>query len=797
MLLQAPQDIKDARIKAAQNLILILDALELQIPGSIERETAIPCISQAVYLAATGMRKEVNEEGSGKLRLTHNLSVRLENDVENVFPAKDTHGRPEDDTRRVIKFLLRCLVAETKGLILPDRESIAGFGNVSTLDSWKGGTERTRFSTQKVMSLASYRTCTVETDRAYSLMGLLGVRYPTFAAEGLPRALARLFDEALILSNDVSVFNWTGREMGSHIRGRSLYPSSLEAFHADPGKGRSVALRNLRQFLERKRSGVMQTFLRVVDMLQNAIKFLKKHDHKHIPIEWISGIIEFVYEAGFEQLEPQIHHLESILAWIVNKCSRAIANKKVPAGHGKLGLPKLHRMHSDSVAEIAKNPLGSVLGLHSPFSKKRSHQNDSSPSAKRVKMEDGSHAAPTAETPSTSVPDELYDIPLLEADIKRLHAPVTDYLKTKGSPSSDGTAVPELPQDILDGSTLSNIPQIEGKKEEDLRTQGEHDMISPNPIIVNSSGIEGVFDVQRVIIMFAEEEKLWNQVENAVSPHQKITGWCGISTGFARVMVSFSCEKRILEKQLKIAQVIKKKVLNDPSRRDEGLGTELFKQMIHLEEKKQSEEKEGCGKGEKVEHTEEERKVTRMIAFIEEEHLEAIAGEWVLAKFSDVEGAQWFLCSLELGSTHGFYGHRIPTDKIDFDDAIPEPGLLNVWQAYMSRKKRKLCYVLSDYLVSRKMGSARDLIFKEGHEHDDSENTFSHLLELGKMAGNVTSLSLMEGLFELKADYLDKHLTASVLKYTPKELQPAVENLNADGDFRPTMSHYARRIHMF
>lgn len=49
-------------------------------------------------------------------------------------------------------------------------------------------------------------------------MGILGVRFPAFPAEGLTKALARSMDEVVIASNDVSVFNWSGKHNGSPIR---------------------------------------------------------------------------------------------------------------------------------------------------------------------------------------------------------------------------------------------------------------------------------------------------------------------------------------------------------------------------------------------------------------------------------------------------------------------------------------------------------------------------------------------------------------------------------------------------
>src|SRR5204862_337894 len=87
-------------------------------------------------------------------------------------------------------------------------------------------------------------------------------------------------------------------------------------------------------------------------------------------------------------------------------------------------------------------------------------------------------------------------------------------------------------------------------------------MISPNPIIVNNSGIEGVFDIQRVIVKMNDPDVLRQEVRSASSEAQKISGHCIISTGFAWVRLAFSCEKNVLEKQLNVCDVIDRTVLN-------------------------------------------------------------------------------------------------------------------------------------------------------------------------------------------------------------------------------------------
>ncbi|OJD32814.1 uncharacterized protein BKCO1_36000105 [Diplodia corticola] len=820
-------DDTETRISAGQYLIAILEAFGLNIPHMIDRDTAIPLINQAVYIVTTCYRNQETEEDSRKVRLYLNLK-------KHISPSYETSPISETDLGRTIKFLLRCLVAETKAAILEDRAYIAQFGKVDPLKSWMGGTTRTSFPTQRVMSLACKRETTVDTDRAYSLMGLLGVRFPTFKAEGLPKALARLFDETLILSNDVSVFNWAGREMGSHIRGRSLYPSRLDAFDTSQSEGQSMANRQLARLLQARRKELTATFHRICDMLHNAIAFLKKYDHHtHLPIKWIEGIIELVYAADLEDLDPQVDDLESILKWIQNKCASAWASKGDPKarGHGLLGsLAKHHPVEGLKLSTLQKKR--SLSGLFDSASR----------SSKRVKTETGSPASPcTPSSPADTLVDPPYDEATLKDAVNRLNQDVNAYLqKSRDTLGKHDDAHPrrallsKLPQEVLDELTR-NTDTAPPPPPPSSSTEHHHHhptsqpptttatTISPNPITVTTSGIDGTFDIHRIVTAFHEEAQLRAQVRAAVSPRQRVAGWCSVSTGFARVMVSFSCEAHVLAKQLKIAQVVRRKVVENDGlarrEREEGWlaagvrnggwgrgeggatrrpNAELRDGVVDAVEEK----------AHRAHHTEDERRVSRMIAFVQEEPLEAVAGEWVLARFSDVGCASWFLCALELGSSHGFYGQRVATDRIDFADAIPEPGLVNVWQSYMDRKKRKLCYILNDFLASRALCSKKDLIFSHGREKGEGEEdlekddgVWEHAWDVGvtavKNAGTLTTYSLREAWHNMMAERLDSHLTAVVLKYTPKDLQPAVENLNADQDFLPAAFRSGTRVHMF
>lgn len=81
-----------------------------------------------------------------------------------------------------------------------------------------------------VMHYAGIRGTSRGEDRAYSLMGMLGVKMPILYGEGEEVAISRLIDEVIRSKGDVSVFNWTGIDSGSSLLGKSMYPMRLKAF---------------------------------------------------------------------------------------------------------------------------------------------------------------------------------------------------------------------------------------------------------------------------------------------------------------------------------------------------------------------------------------------------------------------------------------------------------------------------------------------------------------------------------------------------------------------------------------
>lgn len=787
----------------------MLEILDFRLPRDIEMETARSRITQSVYIAVSGLTASSEDPGSNGKRLLDSILEALHPYLSNskVYSLAER-------ARYAINILLKCLVSLLEVPVIYDRSYVAAFGKVQNLELWRKGLVRSRFSTHHAMSLLSGRNATVVTDFAYCLMGMLGVRFPVFPAEGLTKALSRLLDEVVISSNDVSVFNWTGKQYGSHIRGRSLYPSLPEAYNISKDEERKKKRdEKLTELVQLERYEKMTDFLAISGMLVSAITFVKERQKKDIPLRWVVEILRVIKRAEFEQLRPHITNIGKILKYIETAFdSKSVATSQAANSPSTSNLrnPTIG-VGEDASKQSATSP--SSFGSFSPqiktpslpkdlpsfkapkFGRKKTEPETASPKASSQQSSSrgfGGFKSPSlksfgrkeSETSQASVPPTEFGTPVNEPEAASLSSPpatpsltisdaqshpldseVFSYIKrVEGVEGDEGddkgrnvpiSAAPELPGEL--GKVLAEIP--ERKFEKPYKRSEEFDtMISPNPIIIKNSGIEGLFDIQRVVVSMAQPDKLRRQVRNAVSPHQKITGWCVISTGFASeslpiirspflalysstfnlpsglfretrlsnylnhiksfpqlavanfrfvaVMVSFSCPKSILAKELDIVQAVEDKVLKgktqeDPNSKEDSHGDDssqinqsqaqktetAWQKNIkdRLKFSKSDKDDKGTSSDESVfkEYEAEGDRVSRMIKFVQESNLTEVAGEWVLARFSGVLGAKWFLCYLELGgSGRDFYGQRIPTDEIDFHNASPERGLLKYWEYY-------------------------------------------------------------------------------------------------------------------
>ncbi|KAF7893735.1 hypothetical protein EAF00_007249 [Botryotinia globosa] len=174
-------------------------------------------------------------------------------------------------------------------------------------------------------------------------------------------------------------------------------------------------------------------------------------------------------------------------------------------------------------------------------------------------------------------------------------------------------------------------------------------------------------------------ELLRYQVQSAVNDSQKISGNCIISTALSMIKFNFACEAGALKKQLDVSEVVQRALSDQEDKRKIGLmnprpalttGQEsdgYYKRLTSLSSDSAAQVQAPGENSEQV-------RVVRMLDFVQENDINLIVGEWVLARF---KGVKWFPCQLELGSTHSYYGRRIATDKIDFENVVPEPGLVD------------------------------------------------------------------------------------------------------------------------
>jgi len=701
-----------ARIGKAHQLVILLDALGVRFPKDMAMETATSEMSRAVYLAAA----ELAGDGDDSIKTA--LLGRLKKHLKKAAAADQTHQtvqsmrkERENEILGVINLLLRHLVQETLHLVLEDRRYVAEFGLVERLGAWQEGKRRSGFAAQSVLAASGKRVATVATDRAYALMGIMGVRFPTFSAEGYAMALARLLDQVIITHNDVSVFNWTGMEMGSPVRGRSLYPSSHVAFSNHEDRGRHYNLL-LSSQVQGRMDDVMQTYHQVITVLRQAIDTVKDKQQKNLPFDWIFRIIELVRLSGFHELKQELKSVGKIVGYIVKHCvkkpvpieqaivpvSEVVDSKDTPSGYLGLGrgfsLPSLPSP-SISLSSLPSSPISlpspslSMPGFKMGIGGGRKEESTTDTAKKGSRFSAlgkkssfglGKQAPqpvvePTPPPIITAAPAAVRSPPITtpindtpsKPSWEALDEDVTKHLEYI-SHSSEARAelekagkgpIPLPPQfDDIKLDATTHHPDAHSAKPGITTRLGfgqdfDHEStISPNPIIVNNSGIEGLFDIQRVIVTMIDHDRLRARIAKAVTPQDKISGWCSISTGFARVIASFSCEKRLLEQELDAVEGVESKVLMEQYKsKEEKRGARLLKDMVvspaSPTAKSDAFEGKGAkGKGEGKQEdddeevddvdkeTEEERVVSKMIDFIQEPQLQLVAGEWYVPYLS-------------------------------------------------------------------------------------------------------------------------------------------------------------------
>ncbi|PWY74354.1 hypothetical protein BO70DRAFT_341193 [Aspergillus heteromorphus CBS 117.55] len=793
--------------KEELNIKRIVQALELfkyVAPRQLDKETARAQISYSVQVAVKALQNDsADEESDGELI------------VENLWGAVYP-----DKVKQTIDILLAALALRANGPIRSDRSDIAGFSNVKDLASWCSGTEQNNFSAHSVMKLASHRECTKAIDQAYSLMGILGVQFPAFPAEGLTKALSRLVDEVVIGSNDVSVFNWTGKHNSSPIRGRSLYASNIEAFQSEDEepKKRPDVNAELVSILRDRRIEHLKVAKGVTNLLLDATKFITTFHQEESVVATLLDMTEFIRNNRLETLKDQLGSPELLAAMKAahdyalqhtedqnrrkleeeqqKKQEKQATEDEKAAEHGRRGSRGLGGLGgiANSLSNLPRVP---------SFRKESDHHME--------KEERDNHSKTLKQ---------------LGADIQVAFEKAKAW---KGLRDNNGF----LALDI----------QAPTNPEHGIGHDLDQRIVCPNPIVVNSSGIKGVFDIQRVVVKMLQQNELRAKVKNAVSANEKIDGWCTISTGFALTMVAFSCERHVLERQLDLVDVIEKTVIDqnesdtetsndqsdaasgesgqqtreDPSGDATGVSTDRPPQpkrtLSSIAEPVTSDGPEQRKLG-NYGTSSEQKRVSRMIDFVAESNLNAIAGEWVLARFSGSPGAKWFLCRLGLGSGNEFYAHRIATDDFDFAHAVPENGLVEFWQRFLHEKKVTMCKMLDHFLDAQKAGNYADWLKDSLHWRDSSDDEdraegngvpaekekssrgYDGLTTTSKVL-KMVGWGIRWAFDEHWAKYLERHLEDDALAKVPVNLHAAIKDLDANKILLPVMFHSGRDIHFF
>ncbi|KAF8543299.1 heterokaryon incompatibility protein-domain-containing protein [Trichophaea hybrida] len=111
-----------------------------------------------------------------------------------------------------------------------NKNVISDLCSVPPLAICQGKANTGTLGASSVLALMSARNTTKEQDLIYSCMGMLGIDLQVDYDEKFEDTLTRAIDEIIRNTQDISVFNWTGRQLCSGVPGRSLYPINVRGY---------------------------------------------------------------------------------------------------------------------------------------------------------------------------------------------------------------------------------------------------------------------------------------------------------------------------------------------------------------------------------------------------------------------------------------------------------------------------------------------------------------------------------------------------------------------------------------
>ncbi|GKZ67397.1 hypothetical protein AnigIFM50267_001785 [Aspergillus niger] len=831
---KAPKVVNDVlnhhRVKTALEEMAVAEEREMSekkrisstTPGEAEETIGAESIIRALKLFGYAAPKNLDKQ-TARARISYSVQLVVE-----AFKDKPSYADPDYDirelilkmvseryngltrekaVRRTINLLLGALARKATEPIRNDRKKIAEFSNVEGLSSWWNGTERSRFSAHSVMMLASHRQCTKAIDKAYSLMGVLGVQFPAFPAEGLTKALSRLMDEVVITSNDVSVFNWTGKYNGSPIRGRSLYASNIDAFYTE---SRFDVNGELVRFFRKDRTKTLTIAKGITDMLLNASNFVSTFNQDEKTVNLLLELVKLIRKYDSHTLNRLLHFPE--LVKTLNDAGDYARRTKSEEDAKQDG--NVQKPDTPLTPQTPQTPEAPGIGRKKSWGVKlpNLHKGNLFMEGKAAEKEKSTESSKKAEQ--------------FEAEIQNV---VRMALESDPAHRDNGTSAENDKSPDESNESGAQASKVSERDEQ---------IICPNPIVVNSSGIKGVFDIQRIVVTMLQPEELRAKVKNAASDKEMIDGWCTISTGFTLTMVAFCCERKVLERQLDLVDVIEQTILKEaapanthtPAQGDETDAQPAKPKDQQIKQSNGQDPAPDTASSQRTENADrdsrpklknygssaEQRRVSRMIDFVTEANLHAIAGEWVLARFSGTPGAQWFLCRLELGTGNEFYARRIATDLFNFSNAVPEKGLVEFWHNFMHKKKLVMCDMLDHYLDAQKAGTYATWFhenlkesFSWGESSDDEDETQQGRQEKAKQPDQDGTFTSAGKAFKMVgwgirffydkyyAGYLEDRLNEMALAKIPVSLHAAIKDLHEDKVLLPVMFHSGRDVHFF
>ncbi|PLN83651.1 hypothetical protein BDW42DRAFT_192092 [Aspergillus taichungensis] len=381
--------------------------------------------------------------------------------------------------------------------------------------------------------------------------------------------------------------------------------------------------------------------------------------------------------------------------------------------------------------------------------------------------------------------------PLLE-DKKGAKTQALDDLQARFKNLEDSLKKPK--QELLPESAPNMQPETDPIPKPD-ETNTHRKLVCPNPIAVTSAGIRGVFDIQRVVVQMKNPRILRRKVALAVEG-EMIEGSCTVSNGFCCVLVSFTCTREVLQDQLDMTEVIKRQLFETQNGKAPA--------------KDDDDEKDAPAE------TPRQRNIRRMVQFVQADDPRSIGGEWVLARFSDVEGAEWFLCRFELGSGNKFYGRRIATEAFTFADGIPEAGLVDLWEQFMREQRHLICQFSIATLQRKQQFSQTDKVFDDYREkvdgrlkkfNEDGQQDFAKILKelifksssIIEVAGLLYCIppALVGTYHWAFAAHLKTKIHEDAIRSVPAILRGAVKAMGEKRPRFPMMYHPSQDVHMF